>query len=121
MSRLSQLFSTGLLGGAMGQRDRTTDGLTRLRFALETLASSKKYIFTPAVRAEILSELYETFWGQHMAYFAPTTLTKMPPYLLLSEVQNRYVFHGADTEDPVIPGRSCGHIFVKGESCYRCK
>ena len=45
----------------------------------------------------------------------------MPPGTLLSDVQIRLGYMGAGAEQPIIPGRTCGHIFVKGESCYRCK
>ncbi|KAG5634486.1 hypothetical protein H0H81_001778 [Sphagnurus paluster] len=41
----------------MNPRDRTSDPLQHLRFALETMPGSRKYVFTPATRAEILSEL----------------------------------------------------------------
>lgn len=105
----------------MSPQNRTTDGLTRLRFTLETLPGSKKYIFTPGTRAEILSELYETFWGQNASYFLPNAVQGVPVQLLLSEVQVRHGFHGAGGELPIVPGRSCGHIFSKGEACYRCK
>ncbi|THH04445.1 hypothetical protein EW145_g5517 [Phellinidium pouzarii] len=118
MSRLSSLFS---LGSSMSPQNRTTDGLTRLRFTLETLPGSKKYIFTPGTRSEILSELYETFWGPNGNSFLPNAISYLPVQLLLSEVQTRYGFHGAGAEPPIIPNRPCGHIFMKGESCYRCK
>ncbi|KAL5535029.1 UBR1 [Sanghuangporus sanghuang] len=120
MSRLSSLLSFAA-GSTMSPQNRTTDGLTRLRFTLETLPGSKKYIFMPATRCEILSELYETFWGSHGSFFLPNAISFLPVQVLLSEVQTRYGFHGAGGEPPIIPGRSCGHIFTKGESCYRCK
>ncbi|EJD04513.1 uncharacterized protein FOMMEDRAFT_107268 [Fomitiporia mediterranea MF3/22] len=120
MSRLSSIFST-LGGSSMSSQSRTTDGLTRLRFTLETLPGSKKYIFTPGTRSEILQELYETFWGPHGNLFLPNAISYLPVQLLLSEVQTRYGFHGAGGDPPIVPGRSCGHIFTKGESCYRCK
>ena len=120
MSRLSSLLSFAA-GSTMSPQNRTTDGLTRLRFTLETLPGSKKYIFTPATRCEILSELYETFWGPHGNFFLPNAISYLPVQALLSEVQTRYGFHGAGGDPPIIPGRSCGHIFTKGESCYRCK
>ena len=105
----------------MSPQNRTTDGLTRLRFTLETLPGSKKCIFTPGTRMEILSELYETFWGQNGSYFLPSAIQNAPVQQLLSELQVRYSFHGAGGEMPIVPGRSCGHIFAKGEACYRCK
>ena len=115
---LASLFS---LAAPASQPNRTSDGLTRLRFTLETLPGSKKYIFTPGTRSEILSELYETFWGNHGSYFLPTAISYLPVQMLLSEVQQRHGFHGADQEPPIVPGKPCGHIFMKGESCYRCK
>ena len=39
----------------MSPRDRPSDPFSRLRFALETMPGSRKYVFTPATRAEILS------------------------------------------------------------------
>ena len=57
-SRITNLFaSSGLLGSSMSPRDRTTDGLTRLRFTLETLPGSKKFIFTPPGEAEVPIEI----------------------------------------------------------------
>ena len=46
---------------------------------------------------------------------------QMPLRQLLSEVQARHGFFGAGQDDPTQPGRPCGHIVLKGESCYRCK
>lgn len=122
MSRLTSLFSLGGGGASsMSPQNRTTDGLTRLRFTLETLPGSKKYIFSPETRSEIYSELYDTFWGPHGAYFVPSAAACLPMTTPLSEAQIKYAFHGAGSEPPVIPGKPCGHIFAKGESCYRCK
>ena len=120
MSRLTSLFSTSLLGHP--PRDRPTDGLTRLRFALETMASSRKYVFSPVARAEVLAELYQAFWGIYPHMFLPSNI-QQPNQMqaLLSDVQMRNQFGGAGGEEPIIPGKSCGHIFMKGESCYRCK
>ena len=120
MSRITS-FLGSFGANAAAPQNRTTDGLTRLRFTLETLPSSKKYIFEPAIRSEILSELYDTFWGPHGSYFLPNAISYLPVHYLLSEVQTRYGFHGAGSDPPIVPGRSCGHIFTKGESCYRCK
>lgn len=66
--------------------------LTRLRFTLDTLPGSKKYIFTPDTRQEILSELYETFWGNHGSFFLPSAISLPPVQMLLSEVQQRHGF-----------------------------
>ncbi|KAH9920331.1 uncharacterized protein B0H18DRAFT_1086433 [Fomitopsis serialis] len=119
MSGLSSLFPSRLLGSMHTHpRDRTSDPLARLRFALETMPGSRKYVFTPATRAEILSELYDAFWGPHAHLFLPSSLSSLPPHATLSEVQ---VATGLHREQPIIPGRPCGYIFKKGEACFRCK
>lgn len=117
MSALSSLFPSRLLG-SIHARDRSSDPLSRLRFALETMPGSRKYVFTPATRAEILSELYDSFWGPHANQFLPNSNTTLPSHLLLSQVQlNTGVFK----DQAPVPGMFCGHIFKKGECCYRCK
>ena len=105
----------------MNARDRTSDPLSRLRFALETMPGSRKYVFTPATRAEILSELYDAFWGPYAHLFLPNSNSSLPLHATLSEVQAELSFSGAGSPDPVVPGRPCGNIFIKGESCFRCK
>ncbi|KAF8837246.1 hypothetical protein BDN67DRAFT_1014026 [Paxillus ammoniavirescens] len=105
----------------MNPRDRPSDPLSRLRFALETMPGSRKYVFTPATRAEILSELYDAFWGPYAHLFLPLSNSSLPMHATLSQVQAELGFAGAGSEDPVVPGRPCGHIFTKGESCFRCK
>lgn len=104
----------------MHPRDRPAaqDPLARLRFALDTMPGSRKYVFTPATRAEILSELYDSFWGQYAHLFLPNSNSSLPMHALLSEVQARV---GSSKETPVVPGRPCGHLFKKGEACFRCK
>lgn len=120
MSSFSSLFSSKLLA-SMTPRDRPSDPLSRLRFALETMPGSRKYVFTPATRAEILSELYDAFWGPYAHLFLPNSNSSLPLHATLSEVQTSLGFAGAGQEEPVIAGRPCGHIFKKGESCFRCK
>ena len=120
MSGLSAFFPTKFLGSA-SSRERAPDPLSRLRFALETMPGSRKYVFTPATRAEILSELYDAFWGPYSHLFLPNSNSSLPLHSTLNEVQLAMSFAGAGEPDPVIPGRSCGRIFKKGESCYRCK
>ncbi|KAG8220614.1 hypothetical protein J3R82DRAFT_2867 [Butyriboletus roseoflavus] len=105
----------------MNPRDRPSDPLSRLRFALETMPGSRKYVFTPATRAEILSELYDAFWGPYAHLFLPLSNSSLPMHATLGQVQAELGFAGAGSEDPVVPGRPCGHIFTKGESCFRCK
>jgi len=105
----------------MNPRERTSDPLSHLRFALETMPGSRKYVFTPATRAEILSELYDAFWGPYAHLFLPNSNSSLPFHATLSEVQASLGFAGAGRGEYIIPGRSCGRIFKKGESCYRCK
>jgi E3 ubiquitin-protein ligase UBR1 len=105
----------------MNPRERTSDPLSHLRFALETMPGSRKYVFTPATRAEILSELHDAFWGHYAHLFLPNSNSSLPLHATLSEVQASLGFAGAGREDYVIPGRPCGRIFKKGESCFRCK
>jgi hypothetical protein len=40
---------------------------------------------------------------------------------LLADLQKAARFHGAGEDEPPLPGRPCGHIFSKGENCFRCK
>jgi hypothetical protein len=120
MSSFSSFFPTKLLG-SINPRDRTADPTARLRFALETMPGSRKYVFTPATRAEIISELYDSFWGSYSHLFLPPSQAGLPPHATLSDVQLSLGFSGAGEEDPVIPGRPCGRICKKGEPCFRCK
>ena len=99
-------------------RDRQNDSLSRLRFTLETMPGSRKYTFTAATRAEILAELYDAFWGPYSHLFLPNSNSSLPLHSTLSEVQASV---GQLKEPQVVPGRPCGHIFKKGESCFRCK
>ena len=116
MSALSAFFPSRR---AMVQ-DRT-DLLSDLRFSLEIMPGSRKYVFTPAARAEILTKLYVSFMGQYPHLFLPSAVSQVPPHSLLSEYQVSVSYSGAGKEDPLTPGRPCNHIFKKGESCYRCK
>ena len=85
------------------------------------MPGSRKYVFTPTARAEIITKLYIAFMGQYPHLFLPNGVTQVPPHGLLSEYQTQVGFGGAGKEDPLTPGRPCSHIFKKGESCYRCK
>ena len=119
MSGLSSFLPFKGLGSS-SPRDRAADN--RLRSALETMPGTRKYQFTPNVRAEILAELYEAFWGPFSHLFLPNSTTVLPPGKMLSEVQISQRFNGAGSEDMMtMPGRSCNRIFKKGECCYRCK
>lgn len=105
----------------MNNRDRSSDPLSRLRFALETMPGSRKYVFTPATRTEIISELYDSFWGSHVDLFVTNTTVNLPLHSTLHEVQNRLGFGDSGKEEKVVPGRACGNIFKKGECCFRCR
>ncbi|KAM5534387.1 hypothetical protein V8D89_011980 [Ganoderma adspersum] len=119
MSSLTSFFPSRLLGSMHSNpRDRQTDPLSRLRFTLETMPGSRKYNFTSATRAEILAELYDAFWGSYAHLFLPNSNSSLPLHATLSEVQASV---GQFKEPQVIPGRPCGYIFKKGESCFRCK
>ncbi|KAI0367458.1 hypothetical protein BV20DRAFT_970410 [Pilatotrama ljubarskyi] len=119
MSGLSSFFPAKLLGSMHSNpRERQTDPLSRLRFTLETMPGSRKYNFTPATRAEILAELYDAFWGPYAHLFLPNSNSSLPLHATLSEVQANV---GQFKEPQIVPGRPCGHIFKKGESCFRCK
>ncbi|KAH8101404.1 hypothetical protein BXZ70DRAFT_906545 [Cristinia sonorae] len=117
MSGLSSFFPSKLLG-SMHPRDRAEAPFSRLRFSLDTMPGSRKYVFTPATRAEILSELYDAFWGNYAHLFLPNSNSSLPLHSTLSEVQSKT---GINKDTAPVPGRPCGHIFKKGESCFRCK
>ncbi|EPQ61239.1 hypothetical protein GLOTRDRAFT_113648 [Gloeophyllum trabeum ATCC 11539] len=85
------------------------------------MPNGKKYVFTASARAEVLSELYGVFWGNYSHLFLPNNNSSLPMHATLSEVQSKLKFCGAGEPEPVVPGMSCGHIFKKGESCFRCK
>ncbi|KAF4566585.1 hypothetical protein EYR36_012016 [Pleurotus pulmonarius] len=97
----------------------TPDPLSQLRFALETMPGSRKYVFTPATRGDVLAALYDAFWGQYAHMFLPPKPSSGSMRTLLSETQANLGINGK--EDPIIPGKACGRIFRKGESCFRCK
>ncbi|KAI0757474.1 hypothetical protein C8Q80DRAFT_103676 [Daedaleopsis nitida] len=119
MSSLSSFFPSRLLSSMHSNpRDRQTDPLSRLRFTLETMPGSRRYTFTTATRAEILAELYDAFWGSYAHLFLPNSNSSLPLHATLSEVQ---ASAGQPKEPQVVPGRPCGYIFKKGESCFRCK
>ncbi len=107
----------------LNSRERSVDGLARLRYALETMPNSRKSQFNSAARSTILTELYDAFWGSHAHLFLPSAAALGSPLQnLLSEVQKKAGFGGNGRDnDPVVPGRVCGRVFQKGESCYRCK
>ncbi|ESK86483.1 hypothetical protein Moror_9888 [Moniliophthora roreri MCA 2997] len=105
----------------MNPRERAVDPLSQLRFTLETMPGQRKYTFTAATRAEILSELYDAFWGSYAHLFLPLSNSNLPMHAMLSEVQASVGFCGAGNNGPLVPGRPCAHVLKKGESCFRCK
>lgn len=119
MSTFSSFLPSKLLN--INNRDRSSDPLSRLRFALETMPGSRKYEFTPLTRTEIITELYEAFWGTHASHFVPNPSANLPLHTSLHELQQRQGFGGAGKERKPIPGRACGNIFRKGECCFRCR
>ena len=119
MSTFSSFLPSKLLN--INNRDRSSDPLSRLRFALETMPGSRKYEFTPLTRTEIITELYEAFWGTHATHFVPNPSANLPLHTSLHELQQRQGFGGAGKERKPIPGRACGNIFRKGECCFRCR
>ena len=119
MSTFSSFLPSKLLN--INNRDRSSDPLSRLRFALETMPGSRKYEFTPLTRTEIITELYEAFWGTHVGHFVPNPSGNLPLHTSLHELQQRQGFGGAGKERKPTPGRACGNIFRKGECCFRCR
>lgn len=120
MSALSSIFPFKGLG-SINPRDRPPDPVSRLRATLESMPSTRKYVFTPSTRAEILSELYDAFWGPYSHLFLPNSNSSLPLHATLADVQTRLNFAAAALNDTPVPGRPCGYIFKKGESCFRCK
>ncbi|KAI0078524.1 hypothetical protein K474DRAFT_1619295 [Panus rudis PR-1116 ss-1] len=116
MSGFSSLFPSKFLGHPRDRVD-SPGPLSRLRFHLDTMPGSRKYVFTPATRTEILSELYESFWGPYYHLFLPSGTTSLSANTTLSDTQAKT----GSREPQVTPGRPCGHIFKKGEPCFRCK
>ncbi|KDQ17558.1 hypothetical protein BOTBODRAFT_185706 [Botryobasidium botryosum FD-172 SS1] len=93
-----------------------TDTIARLRFVLENIPSPQRYQWSTAKRTEVLKELYASFWGTHQETFM--VRTPLPPGVLLSQIQQE----SPTFSDPVESlGQPCGHIFKKGENCYRCR
>ncbi|KIY73143.1 hypothetical protein CYLTODRAFT_387655 [Cylindrobasidium torrendii FP15055 ss-10] len=102
-----------------GMRERANDPLSQLRFVLDTLPNTRGATFTAATRADVLSELYDAFWGHHMHLFLPSP--SLPRQAMLSDIQRSLGFCGAGKDAPIMPGRLCGQMLKKGECCFRCK
>jgi E3 ubiquitin-protein ligase UBR1 len=93
MSTFSSFLPAKLLN--INNRDRSSDPLSRLRFALETMPGSRKYEFTPLTRTEIITELYDAFWGSHANHFVSNPSANLPLHTSLHELQHRLGFGGA--------------------------
>ena len=125
---LSSLIPSKFLAASMHPaRDRpshgaqSSDALSHLRFVLETMPGSRKYVFTPATRAEILAELYDAFWGSNAALFLPGASATLPSNQTLHQAQVASGFSGTGVSDPPYPGKVCSRTIVRGESCFRCR
>jgi hypothetical protein len=92
MSTFSSFLPSKLLN--INNRDRSSDPLSRLRFALETMPGSRKYEFTPLTRTEIITELYDAFWGTHASHFVSNPSANLPLHTSLHELQQRQVLVG---------------------------
>ncbi|GAB1525865.1 E3 ubiquitin-protein ligase ubr1 [Rhizoctonia solani] len=101
----------------ISQGTRPNDPLARLRFALETMPGSRKHVFSNGTRADVLKELYDAMWGNYSHLFV-TWGAPLAPDVLLGDAQRENI---PGVDDLPIPGRGCGHIFKRGESCFRCR
>ena len=124
MSAFSSIFPNIRRSQASAMQSQP-DPLSELRFALEVMPGSRKYVFTPGTRAEILAKLYSSFLGNYPQLFLPASaggsngVAKIPQHMLLSEFQ---MSHSASSGlEDAIPGRPCAHLFQRGECCFRCK
>jgi E3 ubiquitin-protein ligase UBR1 len=128
MSSFSSFFPSRLLNPLNPPRSSSQhppDPLGPLRSTLDTLPATRNNTFNLAVRAQLLHELYAALWGPHAQLFVPEASAggsgTLAPGAMLGEMQVKYKFYGAGGEERVVEGRPCGHIFSKGESCFRCK
>ncbi|KAG9075952.1 hypothetical protein FS749_012321, partial [Ceratobasidium sp. UAMH 11750] len=101
----------------ISQGTRPNDPLARLRFALETMPGSRKHVFSNGTRADVLKELYDAMWGVYPQLFVPWG-EPLAPDTLLADAQREHI---PGVDDLPTPGRGCGHIFKRGESCFRCR
>lgn len=90
------------------------ESIENLRSLFETQPDFNDHRWSRGARDVLLTQIYRTFWGTYANLF---TNVPFPTNMLLSEHQARTdPLYGAD-----VPGMSCGHIFKKGECCYKCK
>ena len=102
-------------------QDPRSDPLSDLRFSLEIMPGSRKFVFNASARAEILTKLNASLFGSNQKYFLPKGVNNVPQHQLLSDYQANVLFGGAGKDEEAEGGRPCSHIFRKGETCYRCK
>lgn len=102
--------------GSINSREKSSDSFARLRYTVESVLTSKRSYSSSQMRIEVLTALYEAFWGSYITLFLPGTTNVSHMRSLLSDLQAKHPINETAT-----PGRSCGHIFQKGECCYRCK
>src|ERR1700733_4165601 len=107
-------LSAGAGSSAMHMNVRDTVEI--LRSFLEASPDMNDFEWSSGARDAILTHVYKTFWGSHSHCFISIS-EPLPPGALLSAHQaNTDSHYGAD-----IPGMPCGHIFRKGDCCYKCK
>ncbi|KAF8525093.1 hypothetical protein BU17DRAFT_41819 [Hysterangium stoloniferum] len=102
--------------GSVNPRDRSSDHFNQLRTTLENTIPSRKSYSPFQIKSDVLSALFNAFWGPYFSLFVPGATSPPNMRSFLSEIQAKHPW-----TDPPIPGRSCGRVFQKGECCYRCK
>ena len=81
------------------------------------MPGSRKHLFSSGTRADVLKELYDAMWGAHAHLFVPWG-APLAPDTLLGDAQRENI---PGVDDLPTPGRGCGRIFKRGESCFRCR
>ncbi|QRV76966.1 E3 ubiquitin-protein ligase UBR1 [Ceratobasidium sp. AG-Ba] len=79
------------------------------------MPGSRKHVFSSGTRADVLKELYDAMWGPYAHLFVTWGGT-LPQDMLLADAQREHI---PGVDDLPTPGRGCGHIFKRGESCFR--
>lgn len=114
--RLSMAWAPRLNAGAASSpmHMNVKESVENLRSFLDASPDMNEFEWSSDARDAILTHIYKTFWGSHSHCFVSEPL---PHGNLLS-------FHQAETDPHYgadIPGMPCGHIFRKGDCCYKCK
>ncbi|CAG8556007.1 52_t:CDS:10, partial [Ambispora gerdemannii] len=87
---------------------------------LQVCPQSFGYRLTEVAQQKILAKLFSEFWSQNENYvklFFPNGVGEGSEAYKLNHTQNDLGIEYS----PAHRGRSCGHIFKKGESVYRCR